>query len=68
MRATANIIGDHEVLSLYPDLHAVKEWVKRTFTQQRIAEISVVGGTLMMVGFLGSLLYQGIQAYGIAGF
>jgi hypothetical protein len=50
------------------DLQSVKEWAKATFTKERMAEVGVVAATLLVTGYLGSVIFNGIQTYSMSGF
>ncbi len=66
MSTDAKTIRPHQATQ--PDWAMVKEWAKKKITKERMAEIGIVAGTLAAMGFLGSLLFKGIQTYSISGF
>ena len=68
MRTNANAVRSHEFVSPHPDLEAVKDWAKRAFPKDRIAEAGVVTATLVLVGYLGAVVYQIIHTYSVFGF
>jgi hypothetical protein len=68
MATDANTMREHAILSLHPDLEAVNEWLKATFTRERMCEAGVVAAALVLTGYLGATIYQGFQRYTIAGF
>jgi hypothetical protein len=67
MRTDANAVTGHEFVSLHPDLEAVKDWAKRAFPKERIAEVGVVTATLVLLGYLGAVVYQGLHTFTMVG-
>lgn len=66
MATDARTIRTHE--AIHPDWQMVKEWAKATFTKERMTEFGVVTATLVATGFLGSVLFTGIETYSMSGF
>jgi hypothetical protein len=66
MATNARALTTHEVI--HPDWETVKEWAKATFTKERMAEAGVVAATLVVTGYLGSVLVKGIETYSMSGF
>ena len=50
------------------DMGKVKSWAKRTFSRERMAEAGLVAATLVVTGYLGSVLVKGIETYSMSGF
>ena len=74
MRTDANAVTDHEFVSLHRDLEAMKDWAKRAFSKDRIADVGVVTATLVisgctfgLLGYLGAVVYQGFHTYTMVG-
>ena len=61
-------IRGNEMVIPHVDLESVKEWAKVTFTKERMAEAGVVVATLIMTGYLGSVLVKGIETCSMSGF
>ncbi len=68
MRSNGNAIRRHEVFTPHLDLGAIRDWVRSRLTAERIAEAGMVAATVVVVCYLGAVLYKGIQAYSITGF
>ena len=66
MATDARAVRIHE--AIHPDWETVKEWAKDTFTKERMAEVGLAAATLVMAGYLGSVLFKGIETYSISGF
>ena len=66
MATDARAIRIHE--AIHPDWETVKEWAKATFTKERMGEVGVVTATLVVTGYLGTVLFKGIETYSMAGF
>ena len=66
MSTDARAIRIHE--AIHPDWETVKEWAKATFTKERTAEVGLATATLVMTGYLGSVLFKGIETYSMSGF
>ena len=54
MATQARAIRIHEAIQ--PDWETVKEWAKATFTKERMTEVGLAATTLLMTGYLGSVL------------
>ena len=68
MRTDGQTIRGNELAIPHVDLESVKEWAKATFTKERMAEAGVVAATLVVTGYLGSVLVKGIETYSMSGF
>ena len=68
MRTDANAVKGHEFVSLHPDLEAMKDWAKRAFSKDRIADVGVVTATLGISGSLGAVLYKLAHTFTMVGF
>ena len=68
MRSHGNAIRGHEVFIPHPDLEAIRVWARSTFRKERIVEAGVVAVTLVATGYLGAVLYRGIQTHGLGSF
>ena len=66
MATDANAIRTHEVI--HPDWETAKEWAKATFTKERMTEVGLGAATLVMTGYLGTVLFKGIETYSMSGF
>ena len=66
MATHTKALGTHE--AIHPDWETVKGWAKATFTKERMAEVGVVAATLVVTGYLGSVLVKGIETYSMSGF
>jgi hypothetical protein len=43
-------------------------WANATFTKERMVVVGVVAATLVVTGYLGSVLVKGIETYLMSGF
>ena len=68
MRTDGQAIRGNELAIPHVDLESVKEWARATFSKERVAEVGVVAATLVMTGYLGAVLFKGIQTYSMSGF
>ena len=68
MRTDGQTLRGNEMVIPHVDLESVKEWAKATFTQERMAEAGLVAATLVVTGYLGSVLVKGIETYSMSGF
>jgi hypothetical protein len=68
MRMDGQTVRRSEMVIPHLDVESVKEWAKETFTRERIADIGVVVATLVVTGYLGAVLFKGLQSYSISGF
>jgi len=68
MRTDGQTLRGNEMAIPHVDLESVKEWAKATFTKERMAEVGVVTATLLVTGYLGSVLVKGIETYSMSGF
>ena len=68
MGTDGQTIRGNEVAIPHVDLESVKAWAKATFTKERMAEVGVVAATLVVTGFVGAVLFVGIQTYSMSGF
>ncbi len=68
MRTDGQTIRGNELAIPHVDLEFVKEWAKAAFTKKRMAEVGVVAATLVVTGYLGAVLFRGIQTYSMSGF
>ena len=66
MATDARAIRIHD--AIHPDWDTVKEWAKATFTKERLTEVGLAAATLVMTGYLGSVLFNGIETYSMSGF
>lgn len=68
MRTDGQTVRRSEMVIPHVDLESMKEWAKVTFTKERMAEMGLVAATLVVTGYLGAVLFKGIQSYSISGF
>jgi hypothetical protein len=68
MRTDGQTIRGNEMVIPRVDLESVKAWAKATFTKEGMAEVGVVAAALVLTGYLGSVLFTGIQTYALSGF
>ena len=68
MRTHGETLRGNEMVIPHVDLESVKEWAKATFTRERMAEVGLVAATLVVTGYLGSVLVKGIETYSMSGF
>jgi hypothetical protein len=66
MATDARAITVHE--AIHPDWETVKEWARATFTKDRMTEVGLAAATLVVTGYLGSVLFKGIETYSMSGF
>lgn len=68
MRTDGQTIRGNEMVVPHVNLESVKAWAKAALSKERIAEAAVVAATLVLSGYLGSVLFTGIQTYSMSGF
>ncbi len=68
MRTDGHTLRGNQLAIPHVNLEAVKAWAKEVFTKERIAEAGVVAATLVVTGYLGTVLFRGIQTYSMSGF
>lgn len=68
MRTNGHTIRGQEFVIPHVDLESLKAWAKATFSKERIAELGLVTATLVVTGYLGVVLFKGIQTYSLSGF
>jgi hypothetical protein len=68
MRTDGQTIRGNEMVIPHVDLESVKEWVRATLTKERMAEVGLVAATLVASGYLGTVIFKGIQTYSMSGF
>ena len=68
MRTDGQTIRGTGMVIPHVDLDSVKAWAKATFTKERMAEVGLVAATLVVTGYLGSVLVKGIETYSMSGF
>jgi len=68
MRTDGHTLTGNEMAIPRVDLGSVKEWAKATFSRERMAEVGLVAATLVVTGYVGSVLVKGIETYSMSGF
>jgi hypothetical protein len=68
MRTHGETLRGNEMVIPHVDLESVKDWAKARFTKERMAAVGVVAATLVVAGYLGSVLVKGIETYSMVGF
>ena len=68
MRTDGNTIRGYEMVGPSLDLEAVKDWAKKMFAKERIADATVTAATMGVLGYVCAVLYKGIETYSISGF
>ena len=63
MRTDTRAIGGHKIDVPQVNLDRVKEWAKRAFSKERIAEVAVTAATVVVLGYVGGFLCQVAQSY-----
>jgi len=66
MKTFTKTVGTHE--AIHPDWETVREWAKRTFTKERIADVVVCASTLTGLGMVLHMLHRALANSAIAGF
>jgi hypothetical protein len=61
MLARRITLREHVTLGLSPALDAVKQWVRRNITNEKVAEVTLAFGAAVTIGYLGSMIYAGLQ-------
>ena len=67
MKTDGQTLRENELVIPYVDLESVKEWTKRTFTKERIADVVVYVSTVAILGMSLHMLHIALQNYTIAG-
>ena len=60
MRINVDVVKRHEMVAPHMDLETAKEWAKRIFTKNGIAEVTA---TIVVLGYISAVLYQIFQTY-----
>lgn len=68
MRTDGQTMRGNELAIPHVDFDSVKAWAKATLTKERLAGIGIVAATLVVTGFLGIVLFTGIQSSTMSGF
>jgi len=68
MRTDGQTLKGNVMVISHVDLESVRAWAKATLTMERVAEVGLVAATLVVTGYLGSVLVKGIEIYSISGF
>ena len=68
MKTDGQILRGLETVLPHVDPGAVQEWVKETFTVERMVEAGLLAATVTVTAYLGAVLLQGIQTYSLSGF
>ena len=68
MRTDGQTLRGNEMGIPHVDLESVKAWARATLSRERMAEVGVVAATLVVTGYLGAVLFKGIQTYSMSGF
>jgi uncharacterized membrane protein YcjF (UPF0283 family) len=69
MTMKANESTTEVQLALFPldRLEAAEEWVRKAFSEENLAAMGMIASTLLVVGYLVSVLHRAFQAYTIIG-
>jgi len=68
MRTHGETLRGNEMALPHVDMESVKGWAKATFTRERMAAAGLAVATLVVTGYLGSVLVKGIETYSMSGF
>jgi hypothetical protein len=68
MRTDGQTLRGNEMVTPHVVLESVKAWAKATLTRERVAEAGLVTATLVVTGYLGSVLVKGVETYSMSGF
>ena len=68
MRTDGQTIRGNEIVTPHVDLESVKEWAKRTFTKERIADVVVCASTVTVLGMVLHMLHGALENSAIVGF
>ena len=68
MRTDGHTIRGRELAFPRMDLESVKEWMKKTLTKERIADVVVTVSTVAVLGAVLSFLHRAMENYTIVGF
>jgi hypothetical protein len=61
MSASRVTLRKRGALSLSPPLDAVKQWVRRNITNERVAEVTLAFAAAVSICYLGSRIYTTLQ-------
>ena len=61
MSASRVTLRKRGALSLSPALDAVKQWVRRNITNERVAEVTLAFAAAVSICYLGSRVYATLQ-------
>jgi hypothetical protein len=69
MGTNGHTIKGHEWVAPHLNREAVKEWAKRAFTKERIADVAVCASTVSVLGFVLFVLHRAMEnSHTIVGF
>jgi len=68
MKTKEKAAKKEEFYPLFPEWAEVREWAKKSFTQERILDVGLAGGTAIILGVLLYSLYAAMHNYTITGF
>lgn len=66
MTMDARALRAHETIR--PDLETVREWAKRNFTKERIADLVVCASTVTVLGMFLHMLHSALANWTIVSF
>jgi len=61
MLASRMTLREHVAHSFSPALDAVKQWVRRNVTNEKIAEVTLALAAAVSICYLGSRIYTALQ-------
>lgn len=68
MRTDGHTIRGQGIVAPHFDLEAVKEWAKRTFLKERMADTVLFASTAAVLGMVLFSLYRAMENYTIVAF
>lgn len=68
MKAKGNVAREEEFFPLFPEWEEVKEWAKKTFSEERVALAAIGGTTVIILGVLLYALHKAMLSYTVVGF
>ena len=67
MRTDGHTINGHEMATRHLGLESAREWLKRTLTKERIADIVVCVSTVTVLGLVLDSLHRAMETYTMVG-
>ncbi len=65
MQANRNVLRDHRFLPVFPPGKAIRDWLTRNLTNEKVAEVGLALAVAIALCYLAFTVYQAAQSYTI---